>query len=49
VASFYSTYDPDAEALARRIDQAVAAQTPGGRWLVRVNRPIIGGTRRTPP
>jgi hypothetical protein len=43
------TYDPDAEALARRIDQAVAAQTPGGRWLVRVNRPNIGGTRRTPP
>jgi Domain of unknown function (DUF5615) len=37
------TYDPNTEALARRIDQAVAAETPGGRWLVRVNRPDTGG------
>jgi hypothetical protein len=36
------TYDPDAEALARRIDAAVAGQEPGGRWLVRVNRPHPG-------
>jgi hypothetical protein len=43
------TYDPDADALARRIDQAVAAETPGGRWLLRVNRPNIGGTRKTSP
>jgi hypothetical protein len=43
------TYDPDTEALARRIDQAVAAQAPGGRWLVRVTRPNIGGARKTTP
>jgi hypothetical protein len=30
------TYDPDAEALASRIDEAVAGP---GRWLLRVNRP----------
>jgi hypothetical protein len=36
------TYDRDAEALARRIDEGVAAQEPGGRWLVRVNRPHPG-------
>jgi hypothetical protein len=33
------TYDPDAEELARRIDAAVAAAGPPGRWLLRVNRP----------
>ena len=32
------TYDPDAEALARRIEQAVSTQTPGCRRLLRVNR-----------
>jgi hypothetical protein len=37
------TCDPDAEALSRRIDAAVDAQEPGGRWLVRVNRPHPGG------
>jgi Domain of unknown function (DUF5615) len=43
------TYDPDTDALARRIDQAVAVQTLGGRWLVRVNRPNIGGAPKTTP
>lgn len=43
------TYDSDTEALARRIDDAVAAQTPGGRWLVRVNRPNIGGAGAKAP
>ena len=33
------TYDRDAEALARRIDAAVAAVSAPGRWLLRVNRP----------
>jgi uncharacterized protein DUF5615 len=33
------TYDPDAEALARRIDLAVAAADAAGGWLLRVNRP----------
>jgi hypothetical protein len=33
------TFDRDAEALARRIDAAVAVEQAGGRWLVRVNRP----------
>ncbi len=33
------TYDPDAQALASRIDQAVATITAPGRWLLRVNRP----------
>jgi hypothetical protein len=33
------TYDPDTEALTRRIDHAAATQTPGDRWLLRVNRP----------
>ena len=36
------TFDRDAKALARRIDAAVAAEPPGGRWLVRVNRPNPG-------
>jgi hypothetical protein len=40
------TYDPDAEGLARRIDEAIAKQEPGGRWLVRVYRPNLGGSRR---
>jgi uncharacterized protein with PIN domain len=33
------TYDPDAEALAHRIDEAVASVAGPGRWLLRVNRP----------
>ena len=33
------TYDPDAEALARRIAEAVSPEEPGGRWLARVVRP----------
>ncbi len=33
------TYDPDAEALARRIDEAIASVAGPGRWLLRVNRP----------
>jgi hypothetical protein len=32
------TYDPDAGALARRINAAVAAIGAPSRWLVRVNR-----------
>jgi hypothetical protein len=43
------TYDRDAEALARRIDEAVAAQEPGGRWLARVNRPHPGGGSQQTP
>ncbi len=42
------TFDRDADALARRIDAAVAAEQPGSRWLVRVNRPHPGGTPRDP-
>jgi uncharacterized protein with PIN domain len=34
------THDPDAEALARRIDEAIAAVAGPGRWLLRVNRPV---------
>jgi hypothetical protein len=37
------TFDRDAEALAGRIDAAVAGEPLGGRWLVRVNRPNTGG------
>jgi hypothetical protein len=37
------TFDRDAEALARRIDEAVSAEIEGGRWLVRVNRPHPSG------
>ena len=33
------TYDPDAEARARRIDEAIASVAGPGRWLLRVNRP----------
>jgi len=33
------TYDPDAAALAHRIDEAVASTSAPGRWLLRVNRP----------
>ena len=33
------TYDPDAEALAHRINEAVATVDGPGRWLLRVNRP----------
>jgi hypothetical protein len=33
------TYDPDAEALARRITEAVSQEEPGERWLARVVRP----------
>jgi hypothetical protein len=33
------TYDPDAGALAHRIDEAVATIMAPGRWLLRVNRP----------
>jgi hypothetical protein len=43
------TYDPNADALARRIDLAVAGQPQGGRWLVRVNRPHPGGSRSAKP
>lgn len=39
------TYDPDADALARRIDLALAEQAEGTRWLIRVNRPPPGGAR----
>jgi hypothetical protein len=34
-------YDPDTEGHARRIAEAVAQELPGGRWLVRVNRPNL--------
>jgi hypothetical protein len=40
------TFDRDAEALAQRIDRTVSAEPPGGRWLVRVNRPNPGGSPR---
>jgi hypothetical protein len=33
------TYDPDAEALALRIVEAVSGVVPGERWLVSVVRP----------
>jgi hypothetical protein len=33
------TYDPDAEALARSITDAVSQEEPGGRWLASVVRP----------
>jgi hypothetical protein len=33
------TYDPDTEALARRLVEAVAREEPGGRWLASVVRP----------
>jgi hypothetical protein len=35
------TVDPDAEALARRIDEAVAAEPDLRRCLIRVNRPSL--------
>ena len=43
------TFDRDTEALARRIDEAVAAEQPGGRWLVRVDRPHPAHVHREPP
>jgi hypothetical protein len=33
------TYDPNAGALAHRIDEAIATVDGPGRWLLRVNRP----------
>jgi len=36
------TYDPDTEALAQRISDAVAQDEPGGSWLASVVRPIPG-------
>jgi hypothetical protein len=33
------TYDPDAQALARRIDAAIAAVEEAGGLLLRINRP----------
>ncbi|MGO9468228.1 MAG: DUF5615 family PIN-like protein [Isosphaeraceae bacterium] len=43
-----STYDPDAAALAQRIDAALAAESGPGRWLRRVNRPPPGTAGNTP-
>jgi len=42
------TYDPDAEALSRRIAEAVSREEPGGRWLVSVVRPNTepGGSKK---
>ncbi len=40
------TYDPDTEGLARRIEEAVAREEAGRRWLVRVYRPNLGGAVR---
>jgi hypothetical protein len=37
------TYDPDTEALALRISDAVAREEPGGRWLASVVRPDPSG------
>ena len=34
------TYDPDALALASRIDAAITTANPTGRFLLRVNRPV---------
>ena len=38
------SYDPDTEGHARRIEDSVARERTGGRWLVRVTRPNLGGT-----
>ena len=40
------SYDKDTEGHARRIEEAVLNETPGGRWLARVTRPNLGGTSR---
>ena len=40
------TYDSNTEGLARRIAEAVAKEEVGGRWLVRVYRPNLGGAAR---
>jgi hypothetical protein len=40
------TYDSDTEGLARRIEEGVAREEPGERWLVRVYRPNLGGATR---
>jgi hypothetical protein len=42
------TYDPDADALALRIAEAVSGVVPGERWLVSVVRPNTtpGGSKR---
>ena len=40
------SYDPDTEGHAQRIEEAVLNETPGGRWLVRLTRPNLGGTSR---
>jgi uncharacterized protein with PIN domain len=42
------TYDPDAEALSRRIAEAVSQERQEGRWLVSVVRPNTGqgGTKK---
>jgi len=37
------SYDPDTEGHARRIEEAVNNEDPGGRWLIRVTRPNTGG------
>jgi predicted nuclease of predicted toxin-antitoxin system len=36
------TYDPNTEALAQRIADAVTKEVPGGSWLARVVRPNPG-------
>jgi|BogFormECP12_OM1_1039635.scaffolds.fasta_scaffold16771_3 uncharacterized protein with PIN domain len=41
------TYDADTEALALRIDRAVALEKPGERWLASVVRPNRGGGAAT--
>lgn len=43
------TYDPDTAGHARRIEEAIAGEEPGGRWLVRVCRPNLGGARKENP
>jgi hypothetical protein len=40
------TYDPDADALALRISEAVSQQRLGGRWLVSIVRPGPRGKAR---
>lgn len=40
------TYDPNAEALAQRIAEAVSQERSGERWLVSVVRPNTGAVGR---
>jgi len=41
------SYDPDTEGHAQRIEAAVMDEASGGRWMVRVTRPNLGGDPRS--